>query len=75
MQSANKREQCYVARDAYHVCLDKQDANVDLNCDKFHSEYEGACPPSWVTYFEKLRLKNATLQQQVDVVMSRRDKL
>lgn len=74
MQSASKREQCYEARDVYHACLDKQDANPSLDCSKLQATYEAGCPPSWINYFERLRLKNMTLQQQVDVVMAKRDK-
>lgn len=66
MQSAQKREACYQGRDTYHKCLDTLPEDPDKACAALKKTYDGSCPPSWVSYFEKQREREVILQLQVD---------
>lgn len=50
-----QRQACYLARDQYWTCLDKFDghdeAAADKACSQERTEFESACPPTWVTHF------------------------
>lgn len=66
MQSAEKREVCYQARDTYHKCLDTLPEDPEKACADLKKKFGQACPKSWVSYFEKQRERELILQLQVD---------
>lgn len=66
MQSANKREICYGARDSYFKCLDQLHEDPEKECASLKKTYDSKCPKSWVSYFEKQRERELILQLQVD---------
>lgn len=41
------RQACWVARDSFFECLDKND-NAEKKCRKLRKPFEKACPPAWV---------------------------
>ncbi|RKU44501.1 hypothetical protein DL546_005362 [Coniochaeta pulveracea] len=61
-----ERAKCYVARDAYFACLDKNniiDALKDEKaaakaCGEESKEFEKDCATAWVTYFKKWRVQD-----------------
>lgn len=66
MQSANKREMCYEARDAYHKCLDTLPEDATKECATQKQTLDNSCPPSWVSYFQKQRDREVMLQFQLE---------
>lgn len=66
MQSASKREVCYQRRDDYHKCLDTLPEDPAKACSKQKIDLDGACPPSWVSYFQKQREREVMLQYQLE---------
>ena len=63
MQNANKREVCYSARDEYFQCIEE---TGDLeSCQKQLKAFEGSCPGSWVSYFQKQRERELMIESQV----------
>lgn len=66
MQSAEKREMCYQARDAFHKCLDTLPEDPEKACANLKKAFSQSCPKSWVSYFEKQREREVILQLQVD---------
>ena len=65
MQNAEKREQCYSARDVYHQCLDEQLGDPDKDCSHLQQPFEEKCPKSWTSYFDQQRMKQLTLENQL----------
>ncbi|KAL4237623.1 Cytochrome c oxidase assembly factor 6 [Mactra antiquata] len=49
-----KRQQCYIARDAYFKCLDESNDNRS-KCINAFEIFEKNCPKSWIKHFEKTR--------------------
>lgn len=45
-----QRKICYVARDEYFKCLDKNDEDI-YKCTDSLAKFEEKCPKQWVSYF------------------------
>ncbi|KAK3400572.1 cytochrome oxidase c subunit VIb-domain-containing protein [Sordaria brevicollis] len=62
----SERQKCWMARDAYFACLDKNniiDALKDEKqaakaCKAESAEFEKDCAAQWVTYFKKWRVQD-----------------
>jgi hypothetical protein len=74
MQSANKREVCYEARDSFHKCLDTLPEDPVKECAAHKKTLDASCPPSWVSYFQKQRDREVMLQFQLESSRGRVDK-
>jgi len=50
-----ERQKCWGARDSLWDCMRKNDENEKTidKCSKMRKEYEDACPPTWVTHFDR----------------------
>ncbi|KAA0150085.1 hypothetical protein FNF27_04699 [Cafeteria roenbergensis] len=57
------REECYVARDAFHACLTQFEEDKS-KCTAPHEEYKAHCMKSWRKYFDSRRKAG---KGQVDV--------
>ncbi|KAL6058429.1 Cytochrome c oxidase assembly factor 6 [Balamuthia mandrillaris] len=58
------REKCWAARDAYHLCLDRNGDARDRCLAEF-KVYAECCPQAWVKHFEKKRLIDRIKQRQL----------
>ena len=70
MQKASKREDCYVARDAYFTCQREEGTGAEP-CMKALALYEEKCPGSWRTYFNQQRERQTALELQADISRQR----
>jgi hypothetical protein len=68
MQSAEKREACYAARDTFYQCV--ADKGIDA-CAATVRAYEDACPGSWRGFFDKQRERQMVLEGQSEMMQAR----
>jgi hypothetical protein len=69
MQSAEKREKCYAARDAYFECKVKRGVE---DCAAPLVAYEAECPKSWREFFNRQQERHLVLEGQADMARARR---
>jgi cytochrome c oxidase assembly factor 6 len=61
------RAECYKHRDAYYECVDGV-AGSATKCAPLRPALEGACPPSWVKYFEQRREYLAERAARIEMI-------
>ena len=69
MQSAEKREQCYTARDDYFQCVSENGLDA---CKEKLVFYGDSCPKSWKDFFDRQRERQLVLEGQADMARARR---
>ena len=47
-----ERQVCWGARDKFWECMTKNNEQVE-KCADLRKEFEGSCPPTWVTHFDR----------------------
>ncbi|GAD93258.1 hypothetical protein ANI_1_1638144 [Paecilomyces variotii No. 5] len=70
----SSREQCYIGRDMFFSCLDrndivdaiKHDKDARRKCGKEIAEFETACSKTWVKYFKEKRVMEWNRDQTIE---------
>jgi hypothetical protein len=69
MQNAEKREQCYTARDAFFQCVFSQGSD---SCKNEHALYSEKCPKSWKDFFDRQHERQIVLEGQAEIARTRK---
>lgn len=69
MQNAEKREQCYFARDEFFQCVISKGSD---SCRDLHALYAEKCPKSWKDFFDRQRERQLVLEGQAEIARTRR---
>ena len=72
MQSAEKREQCYDARDTFYQCVSQNGLEP---CRELAEKYSDKCPKSWKDFFDRQRERQLVLEGQAEMARAKRGDL
>ncbi|EFJ48969.1 hypothetical protein VOLCADRAFT_104508 [Volvox carteri f. nagariensis] len=71
------RKTCHAARDAFYSCVREQGvdfapgAQIPLKCKLQRTQFEDACPASWLKHFDELQEANARRAKYLAATINR----